>query len=215
MSNLNEQDIAKYHDDRYHENVPRDYVEDYRELFQVELCTIEDYDKDGNLIDAKEWYCVVNRLIPEQTYPCRNKETAENLCDYMNVIAEEHDLTLDLPQKLSICLNDDFIRLADRINDKQDLLEELQIAKSHELTFELDYLHKCNDIKLHPDIVKDKLDLSKNPTEKQITAYCEETYSTELMNWKVSKTKVSLLNKQLELLEDRISFEKYQIRSEL
>ena len=200
----------------YVENIPEDYVEKFDELFEVEEVDIEDYDDEGNLIDIKSWWSVTNRLIPEHSYPLRNKEVAENLCEYLNTVICEYALPENVPEKLDLFLMNGSVKdLGEKINEKRELLKTIHIAKAHELSFELDYLHKCNKIKLNPEEVKAKLELSKNPTEKQINAYCEETYERELQDWKVAKTTVSLLNKQLELLDDMISFEKYVIRKEL
>ena len=75
----------------------------------------------------------------------------------MNTITNEYGLTLDLPDEISVCPNDDFIRLADRINEKQKLLEQIQISKSQELTFELYYLHKCNDLQESRAVLRNPL----------------------------------------------------------
>lgn len=150
MSNLNEND--------------KEYVETFDELFEVEKVTIEDYNDDGDLTDVKDWWSVTNRLIPEHSYPCRNKETAERLCDYMNVVCDEYDLTTEVIEEVdNVFIPSNLIKLANRVNEKLELFEQYTIAKSHELTFELDYLHKCNAVKLNPDIVKNELELSKIP----------------------------------------------------
>ena len=202
MSNLNENDT--------------EYVEKFDKLFEVETVTIEDYNENGDLTDVKNWWSVTNRLIPEHSYPCRNKETAEELCDYLNIVCDEYDLTTKSIEEINTTfVPSALIRLANRINEKLELLEQYQIAKTHELSFELDYLHKCNEVKLNPEIVKTELELSKNPTEKQITAYCEEKYLIEYQNLAVAKAKVGLLGKQLAILDDMISFNKYCVRMEL
>lgn len=202
MSNLNENDT--------------EYVEEFDKLFEVETVKIEDYNENGDLTDVKDWWSVTNRLIPEHSYPCRNKETAEELCEYLNIVCDEYDLTTKSIEEINTTfVPSALIRLANRINEKLELLEQYQIAKTHELSFELDYLHKCNAVKLNPEIVKTELELSKNPTEKQITAYCEEKYLIEYQNLAVAKAKVGLLGKQLAILDDMISFNKYCVRMEL
>ena len=58
---------------------------------------------------------------------------------------------------------------------KQEKLDELKDAVNSETSLKLDLLHKANKVKLNLDLVKEAYDLSKNPTEKQIQAYIDET----------------------------------------
>ena len=55
-----------------------EYQEKYDFLFEVEKVQIEEYD-DGDLIDVNDWYSAVNRLTPEQCYPCKDEETAKEV----------------------------------------------------------------------------------------------------------------------------------------
>lgn len=64
-----------------------EYQEKYDFLFEVEKVQIEEYD-DGDLIDVNDWYSAVNRLTPEQRYPCKDEETAKELCKFLNSIPD-------------------------------------------------------------------------------------------------------------------------------
>lgn len=210
MSNLNEDDIAEY----------QEKTKNYG-LYEVEQVEILGYE-NGKKIEPSTWWAVSNRLFPElECYECRNKEVADSLCWELNQLTRDHGLNSELPKPylLEAMRFDEkthiFESLASRINEKHELLEKIRKAKNHELTCELDYLHKCNEVKLHPDNVKDSLELSKNPTEKQIQAYCENTYQKEFQLWKIAKEDSSLLNKQLDLINDYLSLEKYIIRMRL
>ena len=72
------------------------------------------------------------------------------------------------------------------INNKHDKLEELQKA--------------VND---------------KNPTEKQTQAYIENTYKEDFDALKIAEENTKLIKRQLDLIDDRISLEKYAIQLEL
>jgi len=104
--------------------------------------------------------------------------------------------------------------LAIMINNKQDKLNELKAAVNSELSLKLTYLHKSNAVRLDPDL-KDTIGLSKNPTEKQVQAYIENTYEEDYQLMKIAEENTKLIKRQLELIDDRISLEKYAIRLEL
>ena len=108
--------------------------------------------------------------------------------------------------------NSDVYDLGAIINVKHIKLEELAMAIEHELSCELTYIHCSNTIRLQPDKIKEELELSKAPTEKQIQAYIEEKHAAEFDMWKIAKANTSLLRQQLDYINDRISYEKHSIR---
>lgn len=180
--------------------------------YKVKLLKIPVFNETDEEIGFDEKYSVCSNIIGKESYPCYDKETADELCETLNNLTKSYNLTKSLPEtRLSIECNE----LAGRVNAKQSKLHELQIAIEHELVCELVYNKKCNDVKLHPEKVKEALELSKNPTEKQITAFCEEQFEKEFTDLKIAKTNVSFINKQIDLLNDYISLERYVIRKEL
>lgn len=100
------------------------------------------------------------------------------------------------------------------INNKQDKLDELKAAINDELNLKLTYLHKGNAVRIDPNL-KDELGLSKNPTEKQTQAYIENTYQKDFDALKIAEENTKLIKRQLDLIDDRISLEKYAIQLEL
>ena len=183
------------------------------ELFQVEEIEILNFDKDGNETHGGNWWAVSSKLNHEQTFECRNKEVAEDLCRQMNLLTADLMLNQKTPEPLILAeYVEGFKPLANLLNQKSDKLEELRTAINHELVCELNYLHESNQLKLDPNKIKEDLELSKMPTEKQITAYVEENLTHEYDLWKIAKANTSLIRQQLDLINDRISFEKYVLR---
>lgn len=207
MSNLNENDIAKY--------------QKTKGQFEVRLLKIPVFDQEtGEEIRTDEQYTVCSKYVGSENYPCYDERTANELCDFMNVLTRKCNLDDELPEPINLKHlqlegNDLFMNLASKINEKHELIRKLQEAKNHELAFKIDYTHKCNQVKLHPDKVKEDLELSKAPTEKQINAYCEEKYQREFEMYTIAKANTSLLNTKLDLINDYISLEKYIIRMRL
>ena len=186
-------------------------------LFEVKRLKIPVFNNEtGEEIREAEQYTVCSKLFGSHNYPCYDEDTARDLCNTMNLITS--DLMLNepiLPENLNLKLItvDDLYNLGDMINAKHIKLEELSTALNHELTCELNYLHKSNELKLKQDMIKEELGLSKNPTEKQVNAYIENTLSLEYDLWKIAKANTSLIRQQLDYINDRISFEKYCLRS--
>lgn len=207
MSNLNEKDIAKY--------------QKTKGQFEVRLLKIPVFDQEtGEEIREDEQYTVCSKYFGSENYPCYDERTANELCDFMNVLTRKCNLDDELPvpvniDDLQLEGNDLFENLALKINEKHELIHKLQEAKNHELACKIDYTHKTNKIKLHPNDVKEDLELSKAPTEKQINAYCEEKYQREFDMYTIAKANTSLLNTKLDLINDYISLKKYIIRMKL
>jgi len=202
MSVYEPEDIAEWEDKQMNKG-----------LFQIEEIEIIEFDDENNE-KTSNWWAVTSILDNvNNCYECRNKEVAEELCRHMNLLTQDLMLEQKLPKPLTLeNVIDDFKPLAELLNDKATKLEELRQAINHELVCELDYLHESNQIKLDPNKIKEDLELSKMPTEKQINAYAEENLTHEYDLWKIAKANTSLIKQQLDLINDRISFEKYVLR---
>lgn len=74
-------------------------------------------------------------------------------------------------------------------------------------------LHKTNAVRLNPDIVKEEYELNKAPTEKQIQAYIDETYSDLTDDYEIAKQNTMLIKKELEFIDNVISVNKTILRS--
>ena len=107
------------------------------------------------------------------------------------------------------------IVLEELLVQKEAKLKELKDAVNSETSLKLELLHKSNDVKLHPNKVKEEYELSKAPTEKQIQAYIDETYKDLTDDYELAKQNTALIRKDLELIDNRISFEKYVLQLEM
>lgn len=101
------------------------------------------------------------------------------------------------------------------LDEKEAKIKELKDAINSETSLKLELLHKSNKVKLSPDKVKEEYEFSKAPTEKQIQAYIDEKYSDLTNDYELAKQNASLIRKDLELIDNRISFEKYVLQLEL
>lgn len=104
-------------------------------------------------------------------------------------------------------------KIDEKLREKHTKLDELKDAVNSETTLKLKLLHKANQVKLNPNIVKEKYELSKTPTEKQIQAYIDETYSNLTDEYEIAKQNTMLIKKELEFIDDVLSVNKIILRS--
>lgn len=104
-------------------------------------------------------------------------------------------------------------KIDEKLVEKRTKLDELKDAVNSETTLKLKLLHKANQVKLNPNIVKEKYELSKTPTEKQIQAYIDETYSNLTDEYELAKQNTMLIKKELEFIDDVLSVNKIILRS--
>ena len=104
-------------------------------------------------------------------------------------------------------------KIDEKLVEKRTKLDELKDAVNSETTLKLKLLHKANQVKLNPNIVKEKYELSKTPTEKQIQAYIDETYSDLTDEYEIAKQNTMLIKKELEFIDDVLSVNKIILRS--
>ena len=103
-------------------------------------------------------------------------------------------------------------KVDEKLREKRDKLAELKDAVNSETSLKLKILHKANQVKLNPNIVKEKYELSKAPTEKQIQAYIDETYSDLTDEYEIAKQNTMLIKKELEFIDDVLSVNKIILR---
>lgn len=104
-------------------------------------------------------------------------------------------------------------KVDEKLREKQNKLDELKDAVNSETSLKLKLLHKANQVKLNPNIVKEKYELNKAPTEKQIQAYIDETYSNLTDEYEIAKQNTMLIKKELEFIDDVLSVNKIILRS--
>ena len=104
-------------------------------------------------------------------------------------------------------------KVDEKLREKRDKLAELKDAVNSETSLKLKLLDKANQVKVNPNIVKEKYELSKAPTEKQIQAYIDETYSDLTDEYEIAKQNTMLIKKELEFIDDVLSVNKIILRS--
>ena len=104
-------------------------------------------------------------------------------------------------------------KVDEKLREKRDKLAELKDAVNSETSLKLKLLHKANQVRLNPNSVKEKYELSKTPTEKQIQAYIDETYSDLTDEYEIAKQNTMLIKKELEFIDDVLSVNKIILRS--
>lgn len=96
------------------------------------------------------------------------------------------------------------------INTKQDLTEKYRLAVEEELKANLLYEHSYDDMMLNTDF-EEVLDKSR-PTADDKKAYIKTELCDLYDNKKYTSEKVSMLRKQIEVVDNRISSEKLTLR---
>lgn len=110
--------------------------------------------------------------------------------------------------------NTPLARMEFAIVEKGKAEQKLKAAINSHTTLKLDYLHKGNKIMLDPKL-KEKMGLSKAPSEKMKQAHIEETYSDLKNDVEIAKENVAIIKREIELLDDEISLYKYQCQMEM
>ena len=97
------------------------------------------------------------------------------------------------------------------LTEKEKLLKTLNIAINEQVSLKNEYMVKSNLLRLHPDKIKEDLELSKAATEKQQQAYIDDKLKDLLQNLKISDENVKSWKRELDLLDDKISLEKFKV----
>lgn len=104
-------------------------------------------------------------------------------------------------------------RLDRRICTKCNLQNDLKKAINSHVSIKLEYMHKSNEIRLKRDVIKEELELSKAPTEKQVQAYIEEKLLFLKSELEISKENVNMIQRDLDLIDDEIRLCEYEIQN--
>ena len=100
--------------------------------------------------------------------------------------------------------------LAALIDQKQDLINNLQEAIETEITATLDYEHRYNTKLLNTDFPEVLGEAKPNKDKKE--AWIHEQLQTEYDAKQIAEENTKIIRKQIELLDNRISLEKYIIQ---
>ena len=98
------------------------------------------------------------------------------------------------------------------IEEKSKTLDALQIAVNDLVSVKNRYTIGSNRLRIKPEKIKEDLGLSKPATEKQQQAYIDDKLCKEVQDIRIAEENVKLLKRKIDLLDDKISLEKYRIQ---
>lgn len=103
-------------------------------------------------------------------------------------------------------------KLDELIVEKAESLNAVNIAVNEYVSLKNQYTVKSNELKLNPSIIQEKLQLTRVPTEKQTQAYVDNELSDLVQNILIAEENVKSWKRDVDLLNDKISAEKYKLR---
>lgn len=98
------------------------------------------------------------------------------------------------------------------INEKSEALNTVNIAVNEHLRLKNEYVAKSNEWLIKPDVIKEELGLSRAPTEKQTRAFIDDKFSDIIQDLNIAEENVKSWKREVDLLDDKISAEKYRVR---
>ena len=102
--------------------------------------------------------------------------------------------------------------LDELIQEKGEVLNTVNIAVNEYVRLKNEYIVKSNAIRLKPDEIQENLGLSKPATEKQQQAYIDDKLKDLRQDLRVAEENVSTWKREVDLLDNKISAEKYRVR---
>ena len=103
-------------------------------------------------------------------------------------------------------------KLDELIVEKAESLNAVNIAVNEYVSLKNQYTVKSNELKLNPSLIQEKLQLTRFPTEKQTQAYVDNELSDLVQNILIAEENVKSWKRDVDLLNDKISAEKYKLR---
>lgn len=101
--------------------------------------------------------------------------------------------------------------LSELITEKSEALNTLNIAVNEHVRLKNEYIVKSNSLRLKPDEIKEELGLNKVPTEKQQQAYIDDQLQDLVQELRIAEENVKSWKREVDLLNDKISLEKYRV----
>lgn len=101
--------------------------------------------------------------------------------------------------------------LTELINEKAEALNTVNIAVNEYVRLKNKYIIKSNELRLQPDQIKEELGLNKPATEKQIQAYIDDKLRDLVQDIRIAEENVKSWKREVDLLNDKISLEKYRV----
>ena len=101
--------------------------------------------------------------------------------------------------------------LTELINEKAEALNTVNIAVNEYVRLKNKYIIKSNELRLQPDQIKEELGLNKPTTEKQQQAYIDDKLHDLVQDIRIAEENVKSWKREVDLLNDKISLEKYRV----
>lgn len=103
-------------------------------------------------------------------------------------------------------------KLDELIIEKSEALNTVNIAVNEYVSLKNKYTVKSNELKLKLDEIKENLGLTRAPTEKQTQAYVDNELSDLVQDIRIADANVKSWKREVDLLDNKISAEKYRVR---
>lgn len=101
--------------------------------------------------------------------------------------------------------------LSELITEKSETLNTVNIAVNEYVRLKNKYIIKSNELRLQPDQIKEELGLNKPATEKQQQAYIDDKLHDLVQDIRIAEENVKSWKREVDLLNDKISLEKYRV----
>lgn len=101
--------------------------------------------------------------------------------------------------------------LDELIQEKAEALDTVNIAVNEYTCLKNKYVTRSNSLRINTDF-KEVMNLSKVATEKQQQAYIDDTLRDILQELRIAEENVKSWKREVDLLDDKISAEKYRVR---
>lgn len=101
--------------------------------------------------------------------------------------------------------------LDELIQEKSEALNTVNIAVNEYTNLKNKYAVESNSLRIKTDF-KEAMNLSKAATEKQQQAYIDDVLKDLLQELRIAEENVKSWKREVDLLDDKISAEKYRVR---
>ena len=119
--------------------------------------------------------------------------------------------SLDASKPLEVISLDEFTEdLKKLINEKAEALNTVNIAVNEYVTLKNKYATSSNKLRISTDF-KEAMNLSKAASEKQQQAYIDDKLQDLLQDIRIADENVKSWKREVDLLNDKISLEKYRL----
>ena len=112
---------------------------------------------------------------------------------------------------LDVVIDELLSNLNGLIKDKSEALNTVNTSVNEYVRLKNEYMVRSNELRLKPDEIKEALGLSKAATEKQQQDYIDDQLKDLRQDLRIAEENVSSWKREVDLLNDKISAEKYRV----